>query len=407
MDEALRTDLLVNAVGAVGALAYLGALLGKRVRSTLENRSLLLVALVSTMLVLRGYLWLVQGHPTLGTLRIIPATLLPLAMTLFVEGVLRRHLPLAMKLLVLAITAALLALNLLGLVVDHPVFGPAFPIALISVLALLAGFVAFRDRAGLSAAENRFCGSLLLIATINVPLALTDFRTVTGFPPNRMGALGVLALCHLLADGGERLAPMLLARFLGLALLKSAAAIVALFAVIGLPPRDRLIHTLSIALALVLVWDLWERLSARSQENRQRQFLRWLAEDRSDDLPSFIRAFSASPGLGDHLIVGEPELRRYDLDALLARLRHIGHDCTLSRLRREVRRERGRGVEAAEQLVDLLERHQMTQVVLLGERPARLMLVNRPELADRDALLELRLISRRARSLDRRTADHG
>ena len=53
--------------------------------------------------------------------------------------------------------------------------------------------------------------------------------------------------------------------------------------------------------------------------------------------------------------------------------------------------------------LDLLERHQMTQVVLLSQSPPRLLLVNRPELADHDTLLELRLIARRARNLARQT----
>ena len=54
--------------------------------------------------------------------------------------------------------------------------------------------------------------------------------------------------------------------------------------------------------------------------------------------------------------------------------------------------------------MDLLERTQMTQVVLLSEAPLRLLLVNRPEIADQDARLELRLIARRARNLARADA---
>jgi len=403
MDEALRSDLLVNWVGAAGTLVYLAFLIGTRARSTLENRALLVIATLCAMLVIRGFSWMAPGRPWLEALELAPATLLPLALTLFTEGLLRRHVPLPVKLYVLTATVVFALANLVGQLAHHAILARAFPAVLASVIVLLAILIALRERSTLSVAENRLCSALLVIGVLCVPLELSDFRLVFGFPSTRMGALGVLALCHLLARGGHALTDArAVLGYLGVVSFKAALGTLILLFLSGPASADRLALVLPVALALVLASDLWEHLRAVRTGSRQRAFLRWLATDESPDLPAFIGALDRCPQLDDHRVVGESELRSYDREAILARLRRIGHDCTLGRLRREARRDSGRTLEAAEQLVDLLERYQMTQVVLLSESPPRLLLVNRPELADHDTLLELRLIARRARNLARR-----
>jgi hypothetical protein len=403
MDEALRADLLVNWAGAGGTVAYLAFLAQNRTRSALETRALFLVRTLAVMLLIRGFSWAMPGRPFLDTLELVPSTLLPMALVIFVEGLLRRHLPMGVKVFALVSTSVFAVVNLWGRLATHPVLARAFPVALVVVLALVAGFIAFRDRTSLSAAENRLCAGILAVGMLNVPLALSDFRLVFGVPPNRMGAIGVLAFCHLLARGGEVLVDArAVVRYLGLVALKAGVATLTLVVLLGPATRERLTHMLPVALALVLSFELWERLRASRARTRQRTFLRWLATDDSRDLPAFVDALARCPILDDYLVVGEAEIQRYDREALFARMRRIGHDCTLGRMRREARRVSGRSLEAAEQLVDLLERYQMTQVVLLGEEPPRLLLVNRPEFADHDALLGLRLIARRARALAQR-----
>ena len=402
-DEILRADLLVNGFGAAGTVSYLVHQAGNRTRSDLENRALFLLATLGAMLVVREFSWIAARHVgLLDTLELIPATLQPLAMTMFAEGLLRRHLPIAMKVFVFGLTLFFVPVNLVGQLATHPVLGVAFPIALFIVMLLLAGFVIFRDHASLSVAENRLCAGVITIGLLGTPLALTDFRTVFNFPTVRMGALAVLALCQMLARGGEALVDD---RGVILYLLRVASmaglATVAILTLSGEWTAKQLAMILPVALALVLTFDLWERIRTQHRRSARRGFLRWLATDDSPDLASFLEAMSRCPALDDYLVVGEKEIESYDRDAILSRLRLIGHDCTLWRLRREAGRDRGRTQDAAEQIVDLLERYQMTQAVLLSESPPRLLLVNRPELTDPDSLLELRLIARRARALSR------
>ena len=136
LDEALRADLLVNGLGAAGTLGHLGALVRTRPRSPLERRVLFLVALLAVMLVVREVSWVVTRVPWLASLELLPATLLPLAMTLFTEGLLRRHLPAPVKVFVLGLTLVLVVVNLSGRLATDSLLSVAFPVALLFVMQI-------------------------------------------------------------------------------------------------------------------------------------------------------------------------------------------------------------------------------------------------------------------------------
>src|SRR5262249_28951733 len=208
--------------------------------------------------------WCVRRSRCLDALGPRPATLLPLAMTLFVEGLLRRHVPVAMKLCVLGLAVVLVAADLTGKLATDPILSVAFPVALLLVMLVLAFFVALRDRESLSRAENRLCTAALAVGLVNVPLGLSDFRPVFDFPSTRMGAIGVLALCHLLARSSAALRSG--RAVLGYLATVAAWAIVASAAMLTLLGRwsaGDVAMTLPVALALVLVLNLFEHLRAQ------------------------------------------------------------------------------------------------------------------------------------------------
>ena len=96
-DFRTTVDILVTWTGAVTMLRYAHTLSRSRA-STLEVRTLFLVLVLSATLLARGFLWLQPGSAALSIAVGIPASFLPFAATLFVEGLLRRHVPGPMKL---------------------------------------------------------------------------------------------------------------------------------------------------------------------------------------------------------------------------------------------------------------------------------------------------------------------
>lgn len=393
--DPVRVDVLVTWLGAAGTFSYLAYLLRNRGRSLLESRTLALLLALGMLLLVRGFYWLEIGSTTLLVLTFIPATLLPLAMCLFVEGLLRRHLPRWLKVLGAGTTAIFFLLNVVGLLwVDRRV-SLAFPLALLLVMACLGWVLVTRDRAALSPAENRLVRGCVTAVMLGLPLAASDFRLDLGWPSHRWGAVATLAFVLTLARMTEvretrswlsREIPWLVAKTLFLAgivrLLSGGAEWAAI-----LPPTT----------ALVLLFALWERLRALAVLRRERGLLRWLAEAPADSLGAFVEALREYPLTEQHVLLGPAELEGYHPDALRRLFRGPSRVCSAAELR-QARSARGgdaAALDAAEQMLDALGRHEMTHACLLAADPLRLLLVNLPEITGgRDAELELEVIRR-------------
>ncbi|HET9227662.1 MAG TPA: hypothetical protein VFR31_13400, partial [Thermoanaerobaculia bacterium] len=196
-------DTVVSWLGGLGALSawvYLGR--GESA-SLQQRRARLLLGAFAALLLVRGFFWILPSG-RLFQLTFVPATLVPLGMALFVEGLLRRHLPLGLKLLAAGGSAFFLILNLAGVLRRGSPWVLAFAGFEIVLLAALGWIVLRRDRTGLSPAENRFIEGIWLALLLAIPLVLTDFRGGLGWPPARLGALGVLIFAHALLRPASR-----------------------------------------------------------------------------------------------------------------------------------------------------------------------------------------------------------
>jgi hypothetical protein len=418
LDEALRTDLLVTWLAAAGALGYLRHVATHRTRSPLEARAMLLLAALGALSLARGFLWLAPGSRALFALTFVPATLIPLAAALYVEGLLRRHLPRWLKLLAAGVSLGFLPLAFLP--------GPArraletlwFPAALALVLACLAGVLLRRDRASLSPAENDLVAASLWLSVLGIPLALSDFRLLLGGPANRLGGVGVLLFAYVLATMTQRRAgTRRLGRELAGIALKAAGAGLVLLLLTGWAAPARALHAASAATALVLAYALAERLGARTGDEGGRELLRWLSDAAVTTRAGYRAALARYPLTEQHLVLGAEELPGYDAEALRRAFRAADAAAagralpgaaalplptgvaSAAALRAALDAARAAGdrpaEDAAEQLLDVLARYEMTHAGLLAAEPLELLLVALPEVAAAgDAELELRVLQR-------------
>lgn len=90
-------DIAINIVGLSGVVAYLFHLHRSRLRSPLEHRLLFLFWTLAVLFSARTIFWAMGEAAHLQTIVFIPATILPLAVLLTIEGLLRRHAPLFLK----------------------------------------------------------------------------------------------------------------------------------------------------------------------------------------------------------------------------------------------------------------------------------------------------------------------
>ena len=395
MADAVAIDVLVTWLGALGAASYLLHILRDPSRSPLERRAVLLLGVLTTLLLVRGFAWL-EADPRLTRLTFAAATLLPLAMALFVEGLLRRHLPRLPKVLAAGSSALFFALNLAPERLRAAAFSFAFPAVLLGVMALLGYFLLSRRRDTLSPAENRLVSGCLLAALVGLPLAASDFRLQLGFPPQRWGSVGVLLFVYTLAHlarlperAGWRLRELGWLGFQAL-LLAGMGALLA--------PRPAAVwaHALPLAAAVVLLFALWERLRNAAALQGHEGLLRWLARAPAGSQQALAAWLKRYPLTEQHLILGPDELGAYRAESL-TRLFAGSHTCSGARFRQLGPGAPREAQEAAEQMADILERYEMTHACLLSASPLRLLLVNLPEVGgNRDAELELEVIRRQA-----------
>lgn len=398
-------EVLVTWVGAATLLRYRIALGRRRERSVLERRTGFLVSTLAMLLFLRGFSWLRPELQWLGIAMLLPAAMLPLAMTLFTEGLLRRHVSRWIKWLAVAATSVTALATIVLRIVDANDPRPNWILlaSLLLMMAVLGATLARRDRASLSRSENGLVRACLIVALLGIPLVATDFRVDLGWPVPRLGTIATLLFCYtLLRRPQEHARVIWWARDVGRLLLRAGIVSLMLLVALRTAPRELMAPLLALATALVLAVAIAERLAHANAANTEVALLRWLARPPARSVQGFVRELHHLPLTADALVVEEADLAMYDHGALCMALASGRPVHSLARLREERAVRSGQRVNAArgaDQLTDLLERSEMTHVALLSSRPLRLLLANIPELPGAaDAELALGAVVRHGQS---------
>ena len=129
LDARVLFDVILTWLGGLGIGIYLLYVLRHRTRSTLETATLFFLGCTMLILITRGFFWSTRSD-WIGALLMLPASLLPLSLLMFGEGLARRHAPLAAKLLALGGALVFIGLDLCG--------------ALMASRTLLIGLLAFQ-----------------------------------------------------------------------------------------------------------------------------------------------------------------------------------------------------------------------------------------------------------------------
>jgi hypothetical protein len=396
-------DIFVTWTAAFGVFSYVAYLHRGRIRSTLEKRTLFLLYCAGTLFLVRGFFWLTSENPVLGELTFVPVTLFPLASTLFVEALLRRHARLALKIYVTGGTIFFLALDLVNALATEIDRLVALLCFLISTLAALTAMAVTRDRRELSAAENRFVDTIVIGSAALIPLVVTDYRKVLGWIPlPRMGGIAGLFFVYALIRPTNEARPV---QAFGLEALGIAArgAIVAavLVAVTGSVTVGSFLDAAAVSLAAVLVTIVLERVKALHLEAREASFLHWLLRAETRSLEGLIASLRDLPLTEEHITLKGADLEGYDASAIARIFEDGSAVVSLASLRHEIS-SRGEVVaEAVEVLVHILEKYDMTHAALVCGEPPTLLLLNLPQVAPQLYEVQVRLIQKYSRLLER------
>ena len=403
MLNALASDITVTWLAAVGGWLYFHFMWSRRESDPAARATFFLIGVLTVLLAVRGFFWLFGGA-ALGRVVFMAATLLPIAITLFSEHLLRRHHPLSVKLFALSVSVAFFFANLFVDLSSNFTLLIAFLCALVMVVALNVWLLLCATENELSRNELRLVRTVLAAAVLAVPLLATDFREEIAVIPVRLGAVGALLFVFVLVhvSDAQKVVRALMLRLLWVAVCAGVLASAVAFSVNGPGPdfAASALRGLPVTLAWLLLTAIFVRIQGLSAESSDNRFLRWLLHARLDSAASFLGSLRRLPQAAEHLVLGPEDLHGYALDLLFHSTQARRQPIALAEARIWACASDSLRVDAAEQLVDLLERHEMTHALLVSRDPALVVLLNFPQGAHAaTSRLRIAVIQRLARHL--------
>jgi hypothetical protein len=364
---------LTDALSAVALAAYAAAALRRRVRSPLEGRLLMLFGALAAFYAARG-VSLILGQPELKGWAQLFAPFLPVAGLFLVEGLLRRHAPVLLKVLIpLGAVCVCAALIVAGRSPEVSTWGLGGYVAL-SLLALTI-LLLFRDRKSLSHQENVTIGSFLAAAAGLMLLSLTDFDLDTWLGMSGVGAAGLAFIATVKPTsigGGQRAAlDLVVLALVGLVFAQGLALALGIPVGVETARLGVVMFTLTLAVATVL-----RALQRRAGYDGAQGLRRALAQAEVSSLSDFLETLAGEPALKGLRLATDVQLADYDGAALLQTLR-TRPVWTRQALRDLPAATPDRG---AEELADLMARADATHAGLISERPLRIGLLTLPEI---------------------------
>ena len=380
MVDGIARDVAITWTGAVGCWLYLWLLYRHGRQGTGPQRFLLIV--LGALLFVRGFDWLTEEQ-AIGRATFAIAVWLPLAITLFVERVLRQHSPLWVKLLSLATPIVFFPASMIAGPSHYPLWSVGFAVCFVAVVLINGVLLLIRRRSTLSVGENRVAVTLVLLAFVSAPLVASDFRTQFGFPTVRLGAISALLFTYSMVAVATRRTSVLASAGRFLLLFAFAVFLSGLLALAnnGDAVNDWWAATLS-ALPLAYAWMILTAIAVNvrtlSHEGRSEEFLDWLSRVQFATPEDYLQSLRRAPDAPTHVLLGPTELEGYDLDVLTDGCTGPDVIASLERARQLTGENGNTQANWAEQWVDLLERTGMTHGFVVRSAPPTVFLLRLP-----------------------------
>ncbi|MFO6419218.1 hypothetical protein ACLBKS_03340 [Hylemonella sp. W303a] len=382
MVDPIYSDVAVTWIGAAGCAVYAHFLWQIRRSSSFARAALFLFVLLALLLLIRGFFWTMPDSMALGRTVLGVATLLPVAMTIFSEHLLRRHHPLSLKLGALAVSAVFFVINLIFVLPVNLPLLIAFLCCFVVVLAWNGWQLVRHQHSELTRHEVDIARATALVVLLSLPLVMTDFREEVDVGPMRLGALAPLLLVHVLLHlthtGNAAIQALLRLATLTIA----AATLSFVFGLVavgfGPPLPATWLGSLPVAMAWVLLASSIVQARRLQSEVQSQNFLNWLLHARMDNIDGFLASLRQLPLTGESIVLRASDLAAYDTGRMLAMTAERDHPMSAGEARTLVRTT-GDRLDAAEQWLDLFERHHMTHALIVARDPALIILLNLPQ----------------------------
>jgi hypothetical protein len=398
-ESTVVADTITSLAALFGLLIVISVIGARRTGDPLSRRLMFGLRVLAVMLACRILDW-TTGLAIFRFVTIAAAGLLPLAALLLTEGLLRRHAPFVLKLLIAG--GAVLFL-LLAPIPER--FAEPWRMAAL-LLFQFGGFLATgwlvmtRDRDSLSTAENRTVERMALSLLLILPFMITDYRPGLFEVPVRLGGIAILFLCWLTVGlGRASLSHRDTVGAFAVIALSSVFAGLALGGIDDLGWRGS-VQGVVIVLSATLLAVIYNDSVSLTAEKRRDSLLKHLAEGDLTDSAHFLRGLQHHILVEGALILSAAELGDFDLKVLTRALKQDPVH-SLARVQPEASIDK----DLREQLGWLFEKYEATHVLLAALEPLTVVALNMPALAASPGVeMELRAVQRMVMLISQREA---
>jgi len=353
-------------------------------------------AVRATMMLFAGRaLVVLTGGEAFRFLVMLGAGLIPLAVLLLTEGLLRRHAPPWIKVITAGGATLFVLLSFVPPVWIDPARLWALLFYQLAIFGLCGWLVVTRDKSSLSGAENITVVRLALSLIFFIPLIGLDYGTIILGVPVQLSAIGALTLCWLALTLGSDTQGQR-ASVIALCYALSVSGLAGLL-IGGITGNGTNGFILGMAITLSAILLVMIAIDARRQQLAKQSLtiLRHLATGPIDDPLTFLRGLQGFPSVEGALIIEAEDLadlRQTVLEKLLAKSPVLRRADPLPS-----------DPEEADHITHIFDRFAVSHILKVGTSPLRLVALAMPSLsASPHAELEVQVVQRMAALIDER-----
>lgn len=369
-------DGFINSICFISIVQYYLSLKKDDVKSYLINITKVFLMVSAGLTLVRSAIFFLGDTILLNSLLDLLRVFLPLVIALFFEALIKRHYPKIYKWSLVLLTIFLL----FGYLFSLEYWKDIYQLSLIIIVVLSAGFILI-EKKYLNTADKQVLFTHLIAIILSIPFLAFEFYmynedTIINVSTASFSALIFINVLAQLINGHSR--PYnVLTSILWYFIVSSLFVGIMFISSIVVEP-ERMIEMLFIMFTIQVAFGTSQILRSYEIKKNSATFISWLVDQKDGFVKSMNFGRSHGPGLGDFIILAKDELDQYDSEDLIRygskNNKLINHSALKSKINNH--ENNSKDSTAEEQLIDIMESQDMSDMFFLTIDPLRIMLIN-------------------------------
>lgn len=395
-------DGFINSICFISIVQYYLSLKKDDVKSYLIKITKVFLMVSAGLTLVRSAVFFLGDTILLNSLLDLLRVFLPLVIALFFEALIKRHYPKIYKWSLVLLTIFLL----FGYLFSLEYWKDIYQLSLIIIVVLSAGFILI-EKKYLNTADKQVLFTHLIAIILSIPFLAFEFYmynedTIINVSTASFAALVFVNVLAQLINGHSR--PYnVLTSILWYFIVSSLFVGIMFISSIVVDP-ERMIEMLFIMFTIQVAFGTSQILRSYEIKKNSATFISWLVDQKDGFIKSMNFGRSHGPGLGDFIILAKDELDQYDSEDLIKYGSKNNKLINHSALKSKINNHENNSIDstAEEQLIDIMESQDMSDMFFLTIDPLRIMLINYSNLRSAQSLNDkIELLSYFASAHDR------